>query len=54
MPGVGFSADIQKIEVAKIAKALDDNHGVIASAARDLRLNRTTLHEKMKKLGISK
>jgi len=44
---------IENVEIALIRRALHDTDGVIAHAARRLRIRRTTLAEKMKRYGIS-
>jgi sigma-54 specific flagellar transcriptional regulator A len=43
---------MNKLESMLIIQALDDAGGIVAHAARRLRMGRTTLVEKMRKLGI--
>ncbi len=45
---------VENDEARTILKALDENNGVIASAAKALHVNRTTLWRKMNRLGITK
>jgi sigma-54 specific flagellar transcriptional regulator A len=49
-----MTQDLARIEIEKIEQALKNNGWVVASAARELGLLRTTLVEKMKKYGIAK
>jgi sigma-54 dependent transcriptional regulator, flagellar regulatory protein len=51
---VHLRAYLQEIEAGLIAAALDLNAGCVAHAADALRLKRTTLIEKMRKLGINR
>ncbi len=51
--GFDLKLSLRQIEEYYILKALDQTGGVVAKAARLLSLRRTTLVEKMKKLGIS-
>ena len=51
--GVDLKVLLQEIEVSYILKSLDKTGGVVAKAARLLKLRRTTLVEKMKKLNIT-
>lgn len=53
-PSVYLRGYLQEIEVALIEAALDLNKGNVAQAARALRLKRTTMIEKMKKLSITR
>ncbi len=56
IPAEGFDlkAYIANIEVSIIQNALDKSHGVIAHAAKNLGMQRTTLAEKMRKYHISR
>jgi sigma-54 specific flagellar transcriptional regulator A len=56
LPNEGFDLKehLAELEYAFIHQALNDNHGIVAKAARRLGLRRTTLVEKMKKYGICK
>ncbi|MDK9717943.1 MAG: sigma-54 dependent transcriptional regulator [Trichlorobacter sp.] len=51
--GIDMPAAIEELECKMIAKALQMSNGVKARAAALLGLNRTTLVEKMKRLGLS-
>ncbi|WP_093393131.1 sigma-54-dependent transcriptional regulator [Thermodesulforhabdus norvegica] len=51
--GIHLKKTLESIEIDLIMQALDKAGGVKNHAAKLLRLNRTTLIEKMKKLGIS-
>ena len=53
-PSLYLRGYLQEIEVALIEAALDLNKGNVAQAARALRLKRTTMIEKMKKLSITR
>ncbi|PWK60415.1 sigma-54 interaction domain-containing protein [Roseicyclus mahoneyensis] len=53
-PSLHLRSYLQDIEVALIEAALDLNKGCVAQAARSLRLKRTTMIEKMKKLSITR
>jgi sigma-54 specific flagellar transcriptional regulator A len=50
--GLDLKKHLASLEQAFIKQALDDVDGVVAHAAKRLRMGRTTLVEKMKKLGI--
>ncbi len=51
-PELGLEAQVEKFERRIIQIALDRNGGVIARAARDLRVNAVTLSRKMRRLGL--
>jgi len=51
--GVPLKEYLEKIEIALIRRALHECGGVVAHAAQRLQIRRTTLAEKMKRLGIS-
>lgn len=53
-PSVNLRGYLQSIEIGLIEAALEVNQGCVAHAARSLRLKRTTMIEKMKKLGIDR
>jgi sigma-54 specific flagellar transcriptional regulator A len=55
LPGgsVSLKDYLEKVEVSLIRQALRDAGGVIADAARRLKIGRTTLSEKMKRFQIS-
>jgi transcriptional regulator with GAF, ATPase, and Fis domain len=48
------SATLEDMERAHIIRVLRESHGVVTIAARTLGLARTTLHARMRKLGISR
>ncbi len=50
--GLDLKEHLNKLESMLIIQALDEADGIVAHAARRLRLGRTTLVEKMRKLGI--
>jgi sigma-54 specific flagellar transcriptional regulator A len=54
LPGEGLDLKehLNKLESLFIIQALDEAGGIVAHAARRLRMGRTTLVEKMRKLGI--
>ncbi|WP_375057618.1 sigma-54 dependent transcriptional regulator [Zobellella sp. DQSA1] len=52
--GINLKEMLANIEVDLIAQALDASEGVVARAAEQLGMRRTTLVEKMKKYGISR
>jgi sigma-54 specific flagellar transcriptional regulator A len=54
LPGEGLDLKehLNKLESLLIVQALDEAGGIVAHAARRLRMGRTTLVEKMRKLGI--
>jgi len=49
---VGLEAQVEKFERRIIQMALDRNGGVIARAARELRVNAVTLSRKMRRIGL--
>lgn len=53
-PSVNLRGYLQDIEAGLIEAALELNKGCVAHAAKALRLKRTTMIEKMKKLGIER
>jgi len=52
--GIDLKQHLTDIEVSLIQQALDDCHGVVAHAAKRLRVRRTTLVEKMRKYQIQR
>ena len=52
--GLNLKEHLTRMERALIKQALDDANGVVAHAAKRLSMGRTTLVEKMKKLGIDR
>ncbi|HFD13251.1 MAG TPA: sigma-54-dependent Fis family transcriptional regulator [Crenotrichaceae bacterium] len=52
--GINLKKQLLKLEQSLIIQALDECNGVVAQAARKLKLNRTTLVEKMRKFGLDK
>ncbi len=50
--GLDLKEHMNKLESMLIVQALDEAGGIVAHAARRLRMGRTTLVEKMRKLGI--
>ncbi|WP_445397094.1 sigma-54 dependent transcriptional regulator [Zobellella sp. An-6] len=52
--GINLKEMLANIEVDMIGRALDANDGIVARAAEQLGMRRTTLVEKMKKYGISR
>ncbi len=50
--GVDLKDHISSIEMSLIKQALDESNGVVAHAAKRLNMGRTTLVEKMRKLGM--
>ncbi|GAA3913614.1 sigma-54 dependent transcriptional regulator [Litoribacillus peritrichatus] len=52
--GIDLKDYLGRLEKSLISQALDDANGVVARAAEKLSLRRTTLVEKMRKLGLSK
>ncbi|TFH49409.1 MAG: sigma-54-dependent Fis family transcriptional regulator [Lysobacterales bacterium] len=50
--GLDLKEHMNRLESMLIIQALDDAGGIVAHAARRLRMGRTTLVEKMRKLGI--
>ena len=55
LPGgaVSLKEYLEKVEIALIRQALREAGGVVADAARRLKIGRTTLSEKMKRYGLS-
>jgi transcriptional regulator with PAS, ATPase and Fis domain len=51
-PDLGLEAQVEKFESRIIQMALERNGGVIARAARELRVNAVTLSRKMRRLGL--
>ena len=52
--GVDLKDHISSIEASLIKQALDESNGVVAHAAKRLNMGRTTLVEKMRKLGMQR
>lgn len=52
--GVDLKEHISSIEASLIKQALDESNGVVAHAAKRLNMGRTTLVEKMRKLGMQR
>ena len=52
--GVDLRDHINSIEYSLIKQALDESNGVVAHAAKRLNMGRTTLVEKMRKLGMNR
>jgi sigma-54 specific flagellar transcriptional regulator A len=52
--GIDLKDYLSRLEKSLISQALDDANGVVARAAEKLSLRRTTLVEKMRKLGLNK
>jgi two-component system response regulator HupR/HoxA len=52
VPDLGLEEQVEKFERRIIQMALDRNGGVIARAARELRVNAVTLSRKMRRLGL--
>jgi len=52
--GVDLKDHINSIELSLIKQALDESNGVVAHAAKRLNMGRTTLVEKMRKLGMQR
>lgn len=52
--GVDLKDHINSIESSLIKQALDESNGVVAHAAKRLNMGRTTLVEKMRKLGMQR
>jgi len=50
--GVDLKDHLADIEVGLIRQALDNTDGVVAHAAKLLRMQRTTLVEKLRKYGL--
>lgn len=51
--GIAFKTYIENIEIALIRRALTEAGGVITHAARELKIRRTTLTEKMRRYAIT-
>ena len=51
--GLDLRAHLQTIERSLISQALSRSEGTVAQAARLLQLRRTTLVEKLRKLGMA-
>ena len=51
--GTSLKDTVETLEIALIKKALAEANGVVAHAAKVLRLNRTTLTEKIRRYGIA-
>lgn len=52
--GIDLKEHMQHMEVTLIQQALEESSGVVAHAANLLKMRRTTLVEKMRKLGLSR
>ncbi|MFW1677662.1 sigma-54 dependent transcriptional regulator [Pontibacter sp. JAM-7] len=52
--GMDLKAYLEAIEQSLIAQALEQNEGVVARAAEQLQIRRTTLVEKMRKFGLQR
>jgi len=52
--GLNLKDHLTRLERGLIKQALDEADGVVAHAAKRLNMGRTTLVEKMKKLGIQR
>ncbi len=52
--GVDLREHVNAIEASLIKQALDESNGVVAHAAKRLNMGRTTLVEKMRKLGMNR
>ncbi len=52
--GVDLKDHINSIELSLIKQALDESNGIVAHAAKRLNMGRTTLVEKMRKLGMQR
>ncbi|MBL1140474.1 MAG: sigma-54-dependent Fis family transcriptional regulator [Proteobacteria bacterium] len=52
--GVDLKDHINSIEASLIKQALDESNGIVAHAAKRLNMGRTTLVEKMRKLGMQR
>lgn len=52
--GMDLKAHISKLECAIIKQALEESHGIVAHAARRLKMRRTTLVEKLRKYGLQR
>ncbi len=52
--GIDLKNHLMGIEISLIQQALDESDGVVAHAAKRLRIRRTTLVEKMRKYGIQR
>ena len=54
MDKIDLRRHLGEIEIILIESALDKNEGSVTKTAESLKINRTTLIEKMKKLSIKK
>ncbi len=52
--GIDLKAHLSDMELSLIKQALDDSGGVVAHAAKSLKMRRTTLVEKLRKYGIQR
>ncbi|MDP1708488.1 MAG: sigma-54 dependent transcriptional regulator [Gammaproteobacteria bacterium] len=52
--GIDLKEHMQQLEATLIQQALEESNGVVAHAATLLKMRRTTLVEKMRKLGLSR
>jgi len=52
--GIDLKAHLSEMELSLIKQALDDSGGVVAHAAKSLKMRRTTLVEKLRKYGIQR
>ena len=52
--GLDLKEHLAQLEVQLIQQALDSTHGVVAHAAKLLKMRRTTLVEKLRKYGLQR
>lgn len=52
--GIDLKAHLSDLELSLIKQALDESDGVVAHAAKSLKMRRTTLVEKLRKYGIQR
>jgi sigma-54 specific flagellar transcriptional regulator A len=52
--GIDLKAHLSDMELSLIKQALDESDGVVAHAAKSLKMRRTTLVEKLRKYGIQR
>jgi sigma-54 specific flagellar transcriptional regulator A len=52
--GIDLKAHLSDMELSLIKQALDESDGVVAHAAKALKMRRTTLVEKLRKYGIQR
>ena len=52
--GIDLKKHLAKVEASLVEQALDETGWVVAHAAKRLRMGRTTLVEKMRKLGLQR